>query len=114
MPHGERAVHLTTPADAFVALTLDTGEIIEGLPASVRAGPMRISARFRPARPHKGRCSTCKPTAYLPFANRGLVIPADDDGPAWFALDDVRLAPVPAAPPEPPGPEPPASTEPPD
>ena len=99
----------TTPADAFVALTLDTGQIIEGLPASVQGRADAHLCQIPAGTTAQGAVLEVQADGFLPFSNRGLIIPAEDDGPAWFALDDVRLAPVAT---EPPAPEPPPPPDP--
>jgi hypothetical protein len=95
----------TTPAEARVALALDDGRTIAGIPgeANGRADAHRLEL---PAGVNgQGAVLTVAADGYVTFSNRGILNP---DRPC-FELDDVRLvaegvAPVPPEPPRPPDP----------
>jgi hypothetical protein len=84
----------TTPAEADVQLTLDSGAVIVGVPCTANG---RDDAHRLTVPPHTTGGAelavTCE--GYIAVAYRGLMVPATDGGEAHFQLDDVRLVEVP-------------------
>lgn len=99
----------TTPSGSTVVLRLDSGEVISGVPCSANNRhdahrctlPANLSAQ--------GAVLEVSCDGYVTFANRGVILPAEDE-PALFMLDDVHLTDAPTAPA--PGPEPPPESDP--
>jgi hypothetical protein len=92
----------TTPKNAIVTLTLDSGAVLMGQP-TIHAG--RDDAHvidLDDDLPTQGAILRITAEGYLPFDNRGILKAL----PPVFELDDVRLALVPAPPEPPPPPNP--------
>jgi hypothetical protein len=92
----------STPHEAVVTLTLDSGQVITGVPCEANGRDDAHRLTVGEDVPAQGSVLRVTCAGSLPFENRGIY---DPSGPR-FVLDDVRLAPVPPPPPEPPPPNP--------
>lgn len=101
MPTSELYIY-TTPAQADVQVTLDSGAVVYGDPCEANGREDAHRLALTPGVPAQGGVLDVRCEGYLPFANRGIV---DPSGPR-FVLDDVRLEPVPPPPQPPPRPNP--------
>lgn len=97
----------TTPDEATVTLTLDSGELITGSPPMTANGRDDAHRLQIPPNTTGGALLEVTAADQVPFTVRGLMIPPTGPGTeAHFQLDDVHLADLPPPPALPPKPNP--------
>jgi hypothetical protein len=95
----------STPAEAAVTLTLDSGAVINGA-AATQSGRAVHRLTIPAGTPGQGSTLRVSRDGFSPFEGRGILV-SPDAGDAQFILDDIRLVKLPAPTPTPTPPPPP-------
>jgi hypothetical protein len=83
----------STPAEAAVTLTLDSGPVINGA-AATKNGRAAHLLSIPSGTPGQGSTLRVSRDGFSPFEARGILV-SPDAGDAQFILDDIRLQPTP-------------------
>lgn len=94
----------STPPDAAVTLTLDSGAVLHGIPCEANGRTDAHRLRVLPDTPTQGGLLHVTCDGMTPFSGRGIVEVVDDD--VAFLYDDIHLQELPPPPSLPPRPNP--------